>query len=255
MTDLDLRFADQFDAIAPYYDEVMSVVPYRRWVQYLRRLFKRYGWKPRHILDLATGTGTVALLLAEEGFRVTGVDIAPRMVEIAKRKARENGVGDRATFQVQDATMLDLPSDFDMVVSLFDSLNYIITTRGLKDAFFGVSRALQPGSGFIFDLNSEYALEHNLFTQDNLWDEHTDVKHIWTASYNKKTRIATVDMQFFLADGRTFREVHKERAHRHGDVIQFLRDAGFEVLDTFAGYTFLPPGRLSDRIFYVARKA
>jgi len=250
----DLRFADQFDAIAPYYDEVMAVVPYRQWVSYLKRLFKRYSWKPRTVLDVATGTGSVAFLLAEEGYKVTGVDLSARMIEIATRKSQTSRVGDQLTFLCRDATQLDLPADFDVAVSLFDSLNYILTTRGLQQAFAGIYRALCPGGGFIFDLNSEHALAHNLFSQDNFWDETTKVKHIWAASYNKKTRIATVDMQFYLPDGRRFQEIHKERAHRHAAVIAFLRETGFEVLDTFDAYSFLPAGLRSERIFYTARK-
>lgn len=249
----DLQFADQFDAVAPYYDEVMSVVPYRQWVQYLRRLMKRYGWKPLRILDLATGTGTVAMMLAEEGYQIVGIDIAERMLEIARKKAAAKGVGD-VTFLHQDATRLDVPQEFDLAISLFDSLNYILTTKGLQDAFAGVFRCLLPGGGFIFDLNGEYALEHNLFSQDNLWDDNTEVKHIWVARYNKRTRISTIEMDFYLPNGKTFREVHKERAHRHRDVINFLREAGFEYLDAFDAYSFLPAGLRSERIFYVARK-
>ncbi|OPZ82879.1 MAG: Ubiquinone/menaquinone biosynthesis C-methyltransferase UbiE [bacterium ADurb.Bin429] len=246
-------FADQFDKVAPYYDEIMSVVPYHQWVQYLRRLFKRFGWKPRRILDLATGTGTVALLLAEHGYRITGVDLSEPMLTIARRKAAEAGVGD-VTFLCQDATRLDLPPSFDVVISLFDSLNYILTSKGLRDAFASVYRALTPGGGFIFDLNSEFTLEHNLFSQDNLWDADADVKHVWKARYNAHTRIATVEMLFYLPNGGVFREIHLERAHRHTDVITFLRQAGFEFLDAYDAYTFLPAGKRSERIFYVARK-
>lgn len=248
-----LTYADQFDKVAPYYDEVMSVVPYHQWVQYLRRLLKRFGWKPRAILDLATGTGTVALLLAEMGYRVTGVDIAEPMLQVARRKAKDAGVGD-VSFLCQDATRLTLPEQYNLVISLFDSLNYILTGKGLRDAFAGVYRCLTPGGGFIFDLNSEYCLEHNLFTQDNLWDADAEVKHIWKARYNRRTRISTVDMLYYLPGGDIFREVHKERAHRHGDVLRFLRETGFEFLDAFDAYTFLPAGRRSERIFYVTRK-
>ena len=250
----DLLFANQFDTLAPHYDEVMSVVPYRHWVQYLRRMMKRYGWKPHNILDIATGTGSVALLLAQAGFRVTGVDLSARMIDTARQKAAQSGVGEQLTFLTRDAAMLDFSEDFELAISLFDSLNYLLSTRSLQQAFAGVYRALRHGGGFIFDLNGEYALEHNLFSQDNLWDEETGVKHIWTARYDKKTRMATVEMQFFLADGRVFHEVHKERAHRHNDVITFLRAAGFEFLDAFDAYSFLPAGRRSERIFYVAKK-
>lgn len=253
MQNHDDRFADQFDKIAPYYDDVMSVVPYRQWVQYVRKIFKRFSWKPQRILDLATGTGAVALLLAQEGYHVTGVDIASRMVDIARVKAAQAGET-RATFLCQDAARLELPGRFDAVISLFDSLNYILTAHALQQTFAGVFRHLEPGGGFIFDLNSEHALERNLFSQDNFWDEQAGVKHIWNAHYNPRTRIATVEMQFFLSDGRTFREVHKERAHRHTDVVRWLIDAGFDFLDAYDAYSFLPAGIRSERIFYVAKK-
>lgn len=248
-----VTFADQFDDISPYYDEVMAVVPYRQWAQYIRRLLKRFGWKPSTILDVATGTGTLALLLADEGYQVTGIDLSASMIAIAQRKAREQATA-HADFRVCDATRLDLPPTFDLAISVFDSLNYLLAAKDLRDAFAGIHRALRPGGGFIFDLNSEYALQHNLFSQDNFWDESAEVKHLWTARYNAFRRIATVDMVFYLPDGRVFTEVHKERAHRHADVIRFLRDTGFEFLDAFDAYSFLPPGKRSERIFYVARK-
>jgi len=253
MTNKDLQFADQFNAIAPYYDEVMSVVPYRQWVQYLRKLFKRFGWKPKQILELATGTGTVALMLAREKYQVTGVDLSEPMLAVARKKAEEDLLHN-VTFLCRDIAALDFPPQFDAAVCLFDSLNYLLTAHQLQRTFAGVFRALQPGGGFIFDLNGEYALEHNLFTQDNLWDEEAGVKHVWTASYNKRTRISTIDMQFYLPNGTGFHEVHKERAHRHNDVLAYLRDTGFETLDAFDAYSFLPAGIRSERIYYVARK-
>lgn len=249
------QFANQFEELAPYYDEVMSVVPYTQWVQYLHRLMKRYGWMPRHILDLATGTGTVAMLLANEGYRVTGVDYSAAMLAIARKKAAEAHLEEQLTYLQQDATALTLSPEFDLAISLFDSLNYILTTRGLHDAFAGVYRSLLPGGGFVFDMNSEYTLEHNLFSQDNLWDEQAAVKHIWSASYNKRTRMSTIEMDFYLPNGKYCREVHKERAHRHRDVIALLRDTGFVFLDAFDAYSFLPVGQRSERIFYVATKS
>lgn len=252
----DLRFADQFNNIAPYYDEVMSVVPYRHWVKYLRKLFKRYEAYPRRILDIATGTGSVATLLAEnEATQVVGIDISPQMIEVATAKAKVAGIpADKLKFICQDACQLEFEDEFDAAVCLFDSFNYILSSRDLRKAFQGVCRSLVPAGLFIFDLNSEYALEKNLFTQDNLWDENTEVKHVWSAQYNKATRIATVDMQFYLPNGKGFREVHKERAHRHSEVIHFLEAAGFSVMDTFHEYSLLPAGKKSERIFYIARK-
>jgi ubiquinone/menaquinone biosynthesis C-methylase UbiE len=248
-----LHYADQFRAIAPYYDEVMSVVPYRQWVRYLGKLLKRHSRQARRVLDVACGTGTVALLLAEEGYAVTGVDLSAEMIAVAQRKAAANGARG-VSFQQADATSLTLPAQYDLAICLFDSLNYILTAHGLQRALAGIYAALAPGGAFIFDLNSEFALEKKLFSQENSWDVGAEVKHVWRAFYNKRSRIAHVDMEFYLPDGRTFREVHVERAHRHEDVLRWLSEVGFEVVATYDGYTMLPPGRRSERIFYVAQK-
>lgn len=256
MTSFKPPFADQFRSIAPYYDEVMASVPYTRWVRYLGKLLKRHDMAPQHILDVACGTGTVAFLLAEQGYQVTGIDLAPEMIAVAQQKATQTRTGtERVNFRIENATRLVLPEHYDLAISLFDSLNYILTTKGLHDAITCVWNALTPSGGFIFDLNSEYALRKNLFTQDNCWEDDAEIKHVWVARYNVRTRISHIDMEFYLSDGRSFREVHVERAHRHTDVLRFLTDTGFDVLATYDAYTLLPPGRRSERIFYVARKS
>ena len=65
-----------FSAVTPYYDSLMAGVPYRFWADYLERLWRKHGQRPRSVLDLACGTGTVSRLLAERGYRVTGVDLS-----------------------------------------------------------------------------------------------------------------------------------------------------------------------------------
>src|ERR1700750_1776808 len=98
---------NQFIAVASVYDHLMQSVPYADWVAYLRRLLETRGARPRRILDLACGTGNVTELLAEAGFQMTGVDIAPGMIAEAKRKAET--LGQKIAYHVQDAGYLDLP--------------------------------------------------------------------------------------------------------------------------------------------------
>lgn len=71
---------------------------------------------PLDVLDVGCGTGFLALLFAQRGHRVTGVDLAEEMVEQARAKAAQRGL--RATFQAGDAENLNLPdAAFDLVVS------------------------------------------------------------------------------------------------------------------------------------------
>ena len=62
---------DAFTRIGPYYDRLMDAVPYRAWVDYVELLMAKFRSRPKHILDLACGTGNVGLELTRRGFRVT----------------------------------------------------------------------------------------------------------------------------------------------------------------------------------------
>ncbi len=71
---------------------------------------------PGLVADLGCGTGTLSLLLAEAGHDVAGLDVAPRMVEAAKSKAR--AAGRDITFVVGDASAPALPpGSFDVVLA------------------------------------------------------------------------------------------------------------------------------------------
>src|SRR6476646_4895631 len=66
-----------FTAVARYYDLLMRDVPYRAWVRYLHQLLESHAFEPHRILDVACGTGTVAEMLARQGYEVAGIDISP----------------------------------------------------------------------------------------------------------------------------------------------------------------------------------
>jgi ubiquinone/menaquinone biosynthesis C-methylase UbiE len=242
-----------FSRVAPYYDALMANVPYSMWADYVEEIFEHMRAAPRRILDLATGTGTIALLLAQRGYRVTGVDISEAMLERAREKAAAMGL--EVQFLRRDAAELDLPAgSFDAAVSLYDSLNYILEVERLQRAFDGVVQALAPGGLFIFDLNTIYSFEQELFTQQNL-SPGRPVRYVWRSRYERATRIARVDMEFWTDDGNHFEETHHQRGHSVEEVTEVLELAGFIVEALYEAYTLLPPGPRSERIFYVARGA
>ncbi|MCS7240468.1 MAG: class I SAM-dependent methyltransferase [Candidatus Bipolaricaulota bacterium] len=64
----------------------------RRMAELLPAVLKRFGANPETLLDLACGEGTFAVLMAQQGLRVTGVDASPEMLRFARKKAEEAGV-------------------------------------------------------------------------------------------------------------------------------------------------------------------
>jgi ubiquinone/menaquinone biosynthesis C-methylase UbiE len=248
--------ATAFTAVAPLYDRLMNGVPYDAWMDYLLRLLEERKARPRHVLDLACGTGNMSERLAATGYAVTGVDIAPGMIEEAHRKAEAAGL--KINYKVQDAAELDLPGErFDLCVSLFDSLNYVLDPARLALAFARVAAHLTPNGLFIFDLNTEYALANHFFDQDNLGSD--DLLHYdWVSDYFPETRLCRVRMNFLYqepnGDPHAFEEEHWQYAYREDEILEMLRDAGFDRITPYKAYTLRAPVPHSDRIFYVARR-
>jgi len=242
-----------FTQVAPYYDALMAHVPYATWGDYIGEIFERLRVSPRRILDIATGTGSVALLLAQRGYQVTGVDLSEAMLQQARRKAESLGLN--PDFFRRDAAELNLPArSFDAAISLYDSLNYILEPERLQQALAGVAATLTAGGPFIFDLNTIYSFEQELFTQEKLAPA-LPVRYRWRSRYDRETRIARVDMEFWTDDGNHFQETHYQRGHSVEEVTGMLERAGFAVEALNEAYTFLPPGPKSERIFYVARRS
>ena len=243
----------QFTEIARFYDDLMRNVPYHLWVEYVEEILERLHRHPKTVLDAACGTGVVSEMLAELGYEVTGVDISPAMVEVAQGKAGRSG---GVQYLVQDLASLDIGRRFDLIISLFDSLNYIIDPNRLRQAIYRIAAHLEPGGVFIFDVNTEYALSHGFFNQTNLGSSQYP-KYVWSSSYDKSTRLCTVTMVFEALDNgerRQFTEIHYQRGYSVEELHEILDKAELAVVDVFQAYSFSPPRRRSDRLFFVARK-
>lgn len=244
----------QFDEIAFLYDELMSGVPYRAWVSYLHRILQNFRCRPTKVLDLCCGTGNVSLILAREGYRVTGVDISSEMIQRARMKAQSAGL--QIEYYVQDASQLRLGRRFDLVISLFDSLNYILDSAALQQVFHRVSETLEPGGLFVFDVNTELALAGGYFDQSNIGSKAPVIYH-WRSSYDHLSRICRIQMDFVYRRGGSERRVsvvHHQRAYDLDEIRQMLSTAGFDVLAVYDAYSFRKATSHSDRAFLVARK-
>ena len=258
LSKLSLPKPHQYGAVASVYDALMDGVPHAAWLTRMEKAVRERGKSPKSALDIACGTGLATQLLVERGYApVVGVDIAPAMIAVAKTKADAGGWGDRAELLVQDAAELDLGGrQFDLVISLFDSFNYILEPERLKRAMEKLYVHCAPGGVLAFDMNSEYALETDLFTQREL---DGPVKHDWLASFDEASRLCTVKMAFWVTDEETgeerhFSETHLQRAYPLETIEGWLRDVGFVNVEAFGNYGSRKPTRKSDRWLFVAQR-
>ena len=70
------------------YDRLTNDVDYEKIVAFYHTIMEQEGVQPRSAVDLACGTGSVALLLAKEGLRVVGVDLSEEMLTVAAQRAQ-----------------------------------------------------------------------------------------------------------------------------------------------------------------------
>lgn len=245
----------QFNALAPHYDELMQVVPYDSWAEYVMLICEACGHKARRALDCACGTGNVTFALAKLGLEMTGVDIAGEMVEIARQKAIAGYSGVR--FFQADLTKFELGEKFDTATCLYDSLNYILEPHLLQAAFEHIGHHVQRGGLFVFDMNSEYALTADLFTQ-HCRDPRKALHYDWHAKHDGETHVTSVDMTFVRneLDGTKtrFTETHRERAYPLEEIERMLTETGWKLLQTYDAYTLNRPHGKSERWFFAALK-
>lgn len=143
------QIREMFNNIAPTYDllnHLLSLGIDRRWRSRVVRHVGKSG--AAHILDVATGTGDLALAIARKlsDCTVVGVDLSPEMIEVARDKVSKSSVADRIALQVADVECLPFDdSSFDAVTVAFGVRNFQNIALGLEQ----IKRVLRPGGTFI----------------------------------------------------------------------------------------------------------
>ena len=244
---------DAYHELAGSYDRLTNDVDYEAVVAFYNEILHREGVNPRTAVDLACGTGSVALLLARQGLRVTAVDMSEEMLTAAAQKAaaEENPL----VFACQMLQKLRLPRGVDLAVCALDSLDYILDPNDCAEAIRRVYKALNPGGIFIFDVNTPEklrAMDGQVFL-----DEDDDVYCVWRGEFDEQTNICSYGMDLFQRRGdvwhRSFEE-HREYAYSETQLRGYLKAAGFTNVEVYADRCFEKPREGEQRIYFKARK-
>jgi len=130
-----------------YYDRLQLYKSYAAEVEVILSIFSDLvGGAPTRVLDIGCGTGNHAFNFAARGIQVVGVDIDPKIIEVAKEK--QGGEADNPIFV--DA-LDNIYQIFDLVVSLFNVVNYIEEREAFWEFFEDAKAYLRPGGLLIFD--------------------------------------------------------------------------------------------------------
>ena len=239
--------------LAASYDRLTNDVDYEAVVEFYMQILNKEGCHPKTAVDLACGTGSVTLILAERGLKVTGVDMSEEMLTVAAQKAA--ALENPPRFVQQKLQQLHLPKGVDLAVCALDSMDYITDPRECAQAIKRVYKALNPGGVFIFDVNTPEklrAMDGQVFL-----DEDEDVYCVWRGEFDEESNICSYGMDLFHRQGdmwlRSFEE-HREYAYSAEQLTGFLRDAGFTKIEVFGDRKLQSPSFDDQRIYLKARK-
>lgn len=239
---------------ADYYDDLMENAEYEKRCDYILSLLKKYNHNTGLTLDLACGTGSLTLLLAEKGVDVYGVDASQEMLSIAQAKAYENGKN--ILFLCQKMQRLDLFGTIDTCVCTLDSINHITDIDDVQKTFDRVSLFLNKGGYFLFDVNTVY--KHQKILADNTFVyENKKVFCVWQNTLMEDNMVK-IDLDFFEnANGNVYKrrnECFFERAYEHSKIIAMLEKSGLQLVDCFGDMTENKPEPQEQRAIYIAKK-
>ncbi|MBX0329284.1 class I SAM-dependent methyltransferase [Oscillochloris sp. ZM17-4] len=248
-----------YDRYAALYDSSGQVRFALLVAVYLRELLARHPAPGNRVLDLACGTGTLAMGLADEGWHVTGLDAAPAMIAQAEAKSVGATFPGSARFvcgDMRDAARALPPAAFDLVTCTYDSLNYMLSESDLLACFQSAADALSPGGLFIGDMNTQHFLEFEWGTC--AVRELEGFVQIEQSHFDPQLATSTMVLTGFVGDDdegyERFDEVHVERAYPMEFVDVLMARVGLTVEAHYDSFTLSPPGPYTQRIFWVARK-
>ena len=252
------------EAVTPYtesaiiYDHMMKEVDYKSWAKYLLQLMQMAGLDTRRaklagtkLCELGTGTGNIAFQLSRHGFNVFGIDSSEKMLEAARSKisarTRQN-----ISFINHNMVTYKSGGEYDIVVCVYDSINYISGPKSLELLFKNVFSNLKRDGIFIFDAS----LEPNSMNEPKLFCQRgrlNGVHYQRRSSYDPKGKvhITTIRIQ---KGKRVFEEVHKECVYELKTLRKLANDAGFFERYAAGDFTLLEANENSERVHFILTK-
>lgn len=246
---------EEYTSFASVYDHLMEEIPYDEWCEYIIGLLREYGIEDGLVLELGCGTGSITERMAAAGYDMIGVDNSTQMLQLAQEKKEASGY--EILYLHQDMREFELYGTVRAVVSLCDTMNYLLEPEELTQVCSLVNNYLDPGGLFLFDMKSPFYYKECV-GNDVYVEQEEDLSLIWENYYDDETRINEYALTIFArtADGLYDRtqEVHEQRAYDPEEIKQAVEAGGLTFIAVFADGSSERPSETSRRYYILARE-
>lgn len=285
---------EAYTSFAQVYDLFMDNVPYEEWSEYIISLLKEEKIENGLVLDLGCGTGKITRLLAAAGYDMIGIDYSEDMLEIAREHQYDNPIveaeqifyaeeieplseavrrsdedpvkieempqeenASNILYLLQDMREFELYGTVRAIISICDSMNYILEEEDLLQVFKLVNNYLDPKGVFIFDMNTRYKYA-NLLGETTITENREEGSFIWENYFDEEEDINQYDLTLFIREEgdlyRKYEETHYQRVYDLDTVKRLLKEAGMQFVAAYDAFTKEPVREDSERIYIVARE-
>lgn len=248
---------EAYTDFAKVYDTFMDETPYEQWCGFLVSVLKEFGQENGLVLDLGCGTGTLTQALADSGYDMIGVDISEDMLNIAIEKKQNSAKEPDILYLCQDMREFELYGTVRAVVSVCDSLNYLLEEEDLLKTFRLVNNYLDPGGIFIFDFNTVFKYEQ-VIGDTTIAENREECSFIWENYYHEQEQINEYELTIFVKEEderfRKFEETHYQRGYEPEQMKALIEQAGLSFVRALDADTKGEVTKQSERVYVIAKE-
>ncbi|MCE5251713.1 class I SAM-dependent methyltransferase [bacterium] len=190
----------------------------------------------KSILEAACGSGAYLTSFPRYGYRITGYDISPEMVQFSQDRILSHGMNTYADAVLGDMRSIRFAHKFDAALTLISSLSYCTRDDDLKRHFALMSDTVRSGGIYIveiFFICTDIASEKMPCETWSARSNGTKIDVLWRVdNYDYLKKIRTVTMNMCIKENgssNTIEEKHFLRLWYHDDFLSFVREAGFRL--------------------------
>ena len=268
--DLPLEYGE----LAELYEAINDqFIDYDEQAAFVREAVGRWRPEAHRVLDVGCATGPHARRLAAAGFEVVGADLSERLIQVARRRGREEP--HHCEFLVADGAALPFDGAFDVALCLNFVFSAFLTNHAVRGAAEGMARALRPGGVLVMDHHAFFPPPKEASagpgeilrcaqndSPGGEWEERCRLGEVELAMRHRQrldyfTGICDDEMLYRFLRGETVVRELPSREHRRvmlpQDLLLILAFAGFETLGCFERWNLARPSH-GPTMAVVARK-
>lgn len=244
---------NSYERFAEVYDELMTDIPYAQYVEWISRFAPATQYK--NLLDIGCGTGTLACLLHEAGYNVTGIDLSEDMLAVASARMAANGIS--MPLYAMSMDELDGFDNVDVAIIPIDSINYVKEEANVFETLKRIYESLRNGGQLFFDVHSLFKMD-TIFLDGPFTYDDGEITYVWHTEPGDFDHSVYHQMTFFVQTENglfeRFDEEHFQRTFALKQYETWLKELGFTSVEVTSDWSDEAPHDESERIFIRAVK-